>query len=144
MIIVVDFDGIIVEYKYLVIGRELLFVIEILKKLCDEYYRLILWIVCEGCLFDEVFVFCCDCGFEFYVVNCDYLEEEKGCNNYYLCKFKVDFFIDDCNLGGFFDWGIIYGMIYDGIIFLDLICNVGEFFVLENYGRGFFLCLFGR
>ena len=131
MTIAVDFDGTIVEHKYPAIGRELPFAIETLKKLRDEHHRLILWTVREGRL-------------EFYAVNRDYPEEEKGRNNHYSRKLKADLFIDDRNLGGLPDWGTIYGMIHDGTTFSDLIRSAGESPVSENHGRGLFSRLFGR
>ena len=114
MTIAVDFDGTIVEHKYPAIGRELPFAIETLKKLRDEHHWLILWTVREGRLLDEALAFCRDRGLEFYAVNRDYPEEEKGRNNHYSRKLKADLFIDDRNLGGLPDWGTIYGMIHDG------------------------------
>ena len=83
-------------------------------------------------------------GLEFYAVNRDYPEEEKGRNNHYSRKLKADLFIDDRNLGGLPDWGTIYGMIHDGTTFSDLIRNAGESPVSENPGRGLFSRLFGR
>lgn len=142
--IAVDFDGTIVEHKYPAIGRELPFAIETLKKLRDEHHRLILWTVREGRLLDEALAFCRDRGLEFYAVNRDYPEEEKGRNNHYSRKLKADLFIDDRNLGGLPDWGTIYGMIHDGTTFSDLIRNAGESPVSENHGRGLFSRLFGR
>ena len=142
--IAVDFDGTIVEHKYPAIGRELPFAIETLKKLRDEHHRLILWTVREGRLLDEALAFCRDRGLEFYAVNRDYPEEEKGRNNHYSRKLKADLFIDDRNLGGLPDWGTIYGMIHDGTTFSDLIRSAGESPVSENHGRGLFSRLFGR
>ena len=98
MTIAVDFDGTIVEHKYPAIGRELPFAIETLKKLRDEHHRLILWTVREGRLLDEALAFCRDRGLEFYAVNRDYPEEEKGRNNHYSRKLKADLFIDDRNV----------------------------------------------
>lgn len=112
MTIAVDFDGTIVEHKYPAIGRELPFAIETLKKLRDEHHRLILWTVREGRLLDEALAFCRDRGLEFYAVNRDYPEEEKGRNNHYSRKLKADLFIDDRNLGGLPDWGTILSLIH--------------------------------
>ena len=111
MTIAVDFDGTIVEHKYPAIGRELPFAIETLKKLRDEHHRLILWTVREGRLLDEALAFCRDRGLEFYAVNRDYPEEEKGRNNHYSRKLKADWFIDDRGIGGLPDWGEIYQII---------------------------------
>ena len=111
MIIAVDFDGTIVEHRYPAIGRELPFAIETLKKLAKEGHRLILWTVREGRLLEEAVQFCRERGLEFYAVNRDYPEEEKNKNNHFSRKLKADMFIDDRNVGGLPDWGVIYEMI---------------------------------
>lgn len=111
MVIAVDFDGTIVEHRYPSIGREIPFAIDTLKKLSSERHKLILWSVREGKLLDEAVAFCRERGLEFYAVNRDYPEEEKNLNNHFSRKLKADVFIDDRNLGGLPDWGIIYEMI---------------------------------
>lgn len=120
MIIAVDFDGTIVEHKYPSIGREIPFAIETLKKLQAERHKLILWSVREGRLLDEAVQFCREHGLEFYAINRDYPEEEKGQNNHYSRKLKADVFIDDRNLGGLPDWGSIYRMVHDGLTYEEL------------------------
>ena len=120
MLIAVDFDGTIVEHKYPAIGKELPFAIETLKKLQSERHKLILWSVREGQLLDDAIAFCRDRGLEFYAVNCDYPEEEKGQNNHFSRKLKVDLFIDDRNLGGLPDWGMIYEMVSKRLSYEDL------------------------
>lgn len=120
MIIAVDFDGTIVEHKYPAIGKELPFAIETLKKLQSERHKLILWSVREGKLLDEAVAFCRDHGLEFYAVNRDYSEEEKAPNNHFSRKLKVDLFIDDRNLGGLPDWGMIYEMVSKKLSYEDL------------------------
>ena len=120
MLIAVDFDGTIVEHKYPAIGKELPFAIETLKKLQSERHKLILWSVREGQLLDDAIAFCRDRGLEFYAVNLDYPEEEKGQNNHFSRKLKVDLFIDDRNLGGLPDWGMIYEMVSKRLSYEDL------------------------
>ena len=120
MIIAVDFDGTIVEHKYPSIGKEIPFAIETLKKLQAERHKLILWSVREGRLLDEAVQFCRERGLEFYAINRDYPEEEKGQNNHYSRKLKADVFIDDRNLGGLPDWGSIYRMVHDGLTYEEL------------------------
>ena len=100
MVIAIDFDGTIVEHRYPAIGKELPFAIETLKKLTEEGHRLILWTVREGKLLEEAVQFCQERGLEFYAVNRDYPEEEKGRNNHFSRKLKADLWIDDRNLGG--------------------------------------------
>ncbi|WP_459189304.1 BT0820 family HAD-type phosphatase [Parabacteroides sp. APC149_11_2_Y6] len=141
MIIAIDFDGTIVEHKYPAIGRELPFAIETLKKLRDERHKLILWTVREGRLLEEALAFCRERGLEFYAVNRDYPEEEKGQNNHFSRKLKVDLFIDDRNLGGLPDWGTIYEMVSKKLSYEDLIRKYEENYEPEK-GNGFFARLF--
>ena len=126
MIIAVDFDGTIVEHRYPSIGKEIPFAIETLKKLSKENHRLTLWTVREGRLLEEAVNFCRERGLEFYAVNRDYPEEEKGKNNHYSRKLKADVWIDDRNVGGLPDWGTIYEMIHNGLTYEDLMNNYQE------------------
>ena len=121
MLIAVDFDGTIVEHKYPAIGPEIPFAIETLKKLKAERHKLILWSVREGKLLEEAVEFCRQRGLEFYAVNRDYPEEEKGQNNHYSRKLKADLFIDDRNLGVLPDWGTIYEMVTKKLSYEDLL-----------------------
>ncbi len=119
MTIAIDFDGTIVEHRYPEIGAEIPFAIETLKMLIKEKHRLILWSVREGELLEEAVEYCRQRGVEFYAVNKDYPEEEKGHSNYSR-KLKADLFIDDRNLGGLPDWGTIYRMIKEKKSYLDI------------------------
>lgn len=110
MTIAVDFDGTIVEHRYPEIGREVPFAVDTLKMLAKEGHRLILWSVREGALLDEAVAWCRGRGLEFYAVNKDFPEETKQHDNFSR-KLKVDLFIDDRNVGGLPDWGLIYQMI---------------------------------
>jgi hypothetical protein len=111
MIIAVDFDGTIVEHEYPKIGREIPFAIDVLKRLQqEEFHQLILWTVREGSLLDEAVEFCRQRGLEFYAVNSDY-PEDVNFDGRASRKLKVDMFIDDRNVGGLPDWGVIYRMI---------------------------------
>lgn len=112
MIIAVDFDGTIVEHKYPKIGKELPFAIETLKKLQQEQHHLILWSVREGKLLQEAVEFCRERGLEFYAINSNYAEETLE-SSQYSRKLKADLFIDDRNLSGLPEWGLIYKMIHD-------------------------------
>lgn len=110
MIIAVDFDGTIVEHKYPHIGKEIPFAIATLKKLQTEHHILILWTVREGKFLKEAIEFCRKKGLEFYAVNRNYPEETDD-EIIHCRKLNADFFIDDHNIGGLPDWGIIYEMI---------------------------------
>ena len=110
MIIAVDFDGTIVTHEYPRIGKEIPFAIETLKRLQQDPENLIvLWTVREGIQLAEAIEFCKAKGLEFYAVNNNYPEENK--KNHEPRKLKADLFIDDRNLGGLPDWGVIYRMI---------------------------------
>ena len=113
MTIAVDFDGTIVEHEYPKIGKPIPFAIDVLKKLqYEEHHMLILWTVREGTLLDEAVKYCKNKGLEFYAVNKNFPEEtlEPGISR----KIVADIYIDDRNLGGIPDWGLIYRMIKFG------------------------------
>ncbi len=119
MTIAVDFDGTIVEHRYPRIGEEIPFAVETLKLLQEEHHRLILWSVREGHLLDEAVEWCKAQGLVFYAVNKDYPEEGID-HQGFSRKLKVDMFIDDRNIGGLPDWGIIYEMIKEKKTFADI------------------------
>ena len=119
MIIAVDFDGTIVEHRYPRIGEEIPFAIDTLKLLQQEKHRLILWSVREGTLLEEAVEWCKARGLEFYAVNKGYPEEKKS-HQGFSRKLKADLFIDDRNLGGLPDWGLIYEMIKKKKTFADI------------------------
>ncbi len=120
MTIAVDFDGTIVEHRYPEIGREIPFAIDTLKMLTKEGHRLILWSVREGDLLNEAVEWCRERGLEFYAVNRDYPEEKINDTNYSR-KLKVGMFIDDRNVGGLPDWGIIYKMVTQKKSYRDIL-----------------------
>jgi hypothetical protein len=108
MIIAVDFDGTIVENRFPGIGQEQPFAIETLLRLQqEEHHQLILWTVREGALLGDAVRWCRKRGLEFYAVNQTHPEEETRGTR----KLRADLFIDDSNLGGLPDWGLIYRMI---------------------------------
>ena len=119
MVIAVDFDGTIVEHRYPRIGEEIPFAIDTLKLLQQEKHRLILWSVREGALLDEAVEWCKARGLEFYAINKDYPEEQKD-HQGFSRKLKADLFIDDRNLGGLPDWGVIYEMVKEKKTFADI------------------------
>ena len=61
---------------------------------------------------DEAVNWCRERGVEFYAINKDYPEERQEWNNHFSRKLKVDMWIDDRNIGGLPDWGLIYQMIH--------------------------------
>mgnify|MGYP000180697376 FL=1 len=122
MTIAVDFDGTIVEHRYPKIGEEIPFATETLKILAQERHKLILWTVREGELLEEAIEWCRQRGVFFYSVNKNYPEEEKS-HNGFSRKLKADLFIDDRNLGGLPDWGIIYQMIHEQKPYEPVLCD---------------------
>lgn len=115
MTIAVDFDGTIVEHRYPEIGEEIPFATDTLKALIADHHKLILWSVREGKLLDDAVEWCRQRGVEFYAVNKDYPEEDgTNNNNHFSRKIKADLFIDDRNVGGLPEWGLIYQMVRTG------------------------------
>lgn len=111
MIIAVDFDGTIVEHKYPKIGKEVPFAIATLKKLQAERHLLILWSVREGKLLEEAVEFCRQRGLEFYAVNANHPDETNDA--FSSRKVHADLYIDDRNICGLPDWGVIYEMVHN-------------------------------
>ena len=114
MTIAVDFDGTIVTHEYPNIGKEIPFAIQTLKMLQKDGHKLILWSVREGKLLNEAVQWCRERGLEFYAINRDYPEEETN-------KLKVDIWIDDRNIGGLPDWGIIYRIIKENKTYEEIL-----------------------
>lgn len=119
MTIAIDFDGTIVEHCYPHIGKEIPFAIETLKMLQRDQHRLILWTVREGTLLEAAVEWCKARGVEFYAVNKDYPEEDRT-HEGFSRKIKADLFIDDRNLGGLPDWGVIYQLVSEKITFAEV------------------------
>ena len=109
MKIAVDFDGTIVENRYPAIGSEMPFAIESLLRLQKRgQHQLILWTVREGKLLQDAVDFCSQRGLTFYSVNQNDPEAQTGKGPR---KLDADLFIDDRNLGGMPDWGLIVRLI---------------------------------
>ena len=108
MIIAIDFDGTIVEHAYPNIGKPIPFAIETLLQMQKEGHKLILWTVRCGRLLQEAIDYCSERGLYFYAENENYRGENKELGEEVSRKLGVDMFIDDRNLGGLPDWGIIY------------------------------------
>ena len=119
MIIAVDFDGTIVSHAYPNIGKPIPFAIETLKKLQADGHQLILWSVREGELLQEAVDYCQQKGLEFYAVNANFPEERQLSTADTPRKIIADIYIDDRNLGGLPDWGVIYQMISSGNPFVS-------------------------
>src|SRR5690554_4534159 len=112
MIIAVDFDGTIVEHEYPAIGKPIPFAIETLLHLQKDGHRLILWTVRRGDLLTEAVDYCAAQGLYFYAENENYRGETIEKQDFSR-KLKADLFIDDRNLGGLPDWGVIYDAVME-------------------------------
>ena len=128
MVIAVDFDGTIVEHEYPNIGKPIPFAIETLIQMQRDGHRLIMWTVRHGDLLQEAVDYCAEQGLYFFAENENYRGEiiEK---QDYSRKLKADLFIDDRNLGGLPDWGIIYNavkMTEDGGEVLQTMAGITE------------------
>ena len=113
MVIAVDFDGTIVTHEYPRIGKPVPFAIQTLLKLQrEDHHQLILWTVREGTLLKEAVDYCAAKGLEFYAVNSNYPEEDptQPANR----KVTAELYIDDRNLGGIPDGGVICNMLHSG------------------------------
>ncbi len=102
MRIAIDFDGTIVENRYPLIGKPMLFAFETMKELQKNNHQLILWTYRSGKELEEAVSFCRGKGIEFYAVNKNYPEEIYDGN--ISRKIIADIYIDDRNLGGFPGW----------------------------------------
>ncbi len=143
MVIAVDFDGTIVEHAYPKIGKPIPFAIDTLKMLQRDQHLLIMWTVREGELLDDAIKYCKDRGVEFYAVNSN-LPEEVDNDQYATRKLNAELFIDDRNLGGLPDWGVIYQMIKSGKHL-----EAPSYEILNEYEdakskKGFWAKLFGK
>lgn len=110
MKIAVDFDGTIVEHRYPEIGREIPFATATLRMLIEQGHKVFLWSVREGELLEAAVEWCAKRGIEFYAVNANYPGETPD-DPHYSRKLKADLFIDDRNVGGLIDWGIVAEMV---------------------------------
>ena len=142
MIIAVDFDGTIVEHKYPKIGKEIPFAIATLKKLQQDGHKLILWTVREGDLLDEAVEFCRQRGVEFFAVNSNYPDEDVDAGAIRSRKLKADMFIDDRNVGGLPDWGVIYEMISRRQSYEEYLREIGNI-ATPQPKKGIFKKIFG-
>lgn len=140
MTIAVDFDGTIVTHEYPKIGKEIPFAIDTLKRLQQiPDILLVLWTVREGTQLEEAVEFCKSRGLEFYAVNKNYPEESTEFPE--PRKLMAELFLDDRNLGGLPDWGIIYRMIVSKKYLEPVNYEIDQEYKLPK--RNFFKALLG-
>ena len=144
MIIAVDFDGTIVEHKYPAIGQEIPFATDTLKLLQRDGHRLILWTVREGALLEEAVAFCRARGVEFFAVNSDSPTGQADNSTFRSRKIKADLFIDDRQVGGLPDWGVIYELIRTRTKYIDYLQNTRYQTSEHAKQRTFWSRMFGK
>ena len=120
MVISVDFDGTVVEHKYPEIGEEIPHATETLRKLMEDGHKLVMWTVREGPLLDEAVEWCRARGVEFSAIN-ETLRADTNEHSHNTRKIDADIYIDDCNIGGRFDWETVYRMIHENLSYYSLI-----------------------
>lgn len=142
MVIAVDFDGTIVEHEYPKIGRPIPFAIETLLQLQKDGHTLILWTVRDGSLLQEAINYCQAKGLTFFAANKNYPEEDPVKASR---KLTADLFIDDRNVGGLPDWGVIYhairGMERGETSFDMIMMSSGENQRIRRRKKNFFIRL---
>lgn len=142
MIIAVDFDGTIVEHAYPKLGAPIPFAIDTLLKLQKDGHTLILWTVREGALLQEAIDYCEKKGLVFFAANKNYPEEDiaKAAR-----KLTAELFIDDRNLGGLADWGVIYNAVKAAqrgeFSFEQIMMSAGESQQRKRRKKNFFIRL---
>lgn len=131
MVISVDFDGTVVEHRYPTIGEELPHATETLRKLMADGHKLVLWTVREGKLLDEAVEWCRERGVEFAAIN-ETLRGDSNERSNNTRKIDADIYIDDCNIGGRFEWDQVYQMIHDHCSYHQLIRDAKRAAAAEN------------
>ncbi|MHA1344930.1 MAG: HAD hydrolase family protein [Candidatus Heimdallarchaeaceae archaeon] len=94
MIIAVDFDGTLVDFKYPEIGEANTRLINILKRLRKDGHTLILWTCREGVDLDKAVQFCKSFNLEFDAVNKN-ISESIATYGIDARKVLADFYLDD-------------------------------------------------
>ena len=83
-------------------------------------HKLVMWTVREGKLLDEAVEWCRERGVEFTAIN-ETLRADTNEHSHNTRKIDADIYIDDCNIGGRFDWETVYHMIHDNLTYYDII-----------------------
>ena len=108
----------------------------------QDGHKLILWTVRENDLLDEAVEFCRQRGVEFFAVNSNYPDENVDASAIRSRKLKADMFIDDRNVGGLPDWGVIYEMISRRQSYEEYLREMGNI-VTPQPKKGIFKKIFG-
>ena len=117
-VILIDFDGTVVEHKFPHIGPPMPNAFEVLKELKEAGWKLVLWTCREDFGYNrylqEAVDFCRDNGIEFDGVNEALIEEDFRPDKCLKRKPHAHYCIDDRNLGGFPGWDVVRDTILKG------------------------------
>ena len=83
-------------------------------------------------------------GVEFFAVNSNYPDEEVDRTAIRSRKLKADLFIDDCQVGGLPDWGVIYELISTRTSYADYLRQSLHLPTPEPQNRSLWSKLFGK
>lgn len=113
-VVVIDFDGTIVEHAFPHIGEPLPLAFEVIKEIKEAGYKIILWTCREddsqlvhNSYLTHAVEFCRQNGVEFDAVNESIPSEDFRPEGFTLRKPYAMFHIDDKNFGGFPGWHIV-------------------------------------
>ena len=104
-IIAIDFDGTLCTENFPKIGEPIPHMIELVKQLKTQGYKLILWTCREGFVLDEAVAWCREKGLEFDAIN-DNIPEIKKEWKANVRKVFCDLYIDDKCINPLFDGDI--------------------------------------
>lgn len=142
MVIAVDFDGTVVEHAYPKIGKPIPFAIETLKQLQKEGHILLMWSVRQGDLLQEAIDYVESKGLTYYAYNKNHPEEDPLVASR---KLNAEIFIDDRNVGGLPDWGLIYRAVQameDNIMtFRDAVMQASNQPIIQSRKKNFLIRL---
>lgn len=108
-IIAIDFDGTIVEHKFPAIGMPIIYAKEVINRLFDEGFYIIIW-SCRGSFnLLDAYYWLKQNGYKFHKFNEN--APIKATNFLPFPKIYANIYIDDANLGGLPEWREIYKII---------------------------------
>jgi histidinol phosphatase-like enzyme len=120
-VVLIDFDGTVVEHCFPRIGEPLPGAFEVLKELKEAGYKLILWTCREDFghninqqYLKEAIEFCRENGVEFDAVNETLEEYDFRPEKCIKRKPHAHWCIDDRNLGGFPGWDVVREVLIEG------------------------------
>ena len=119
-VVIIDFDGTIVDHAFPEIGSPLPLAFEVMKELKEAGYKLILWTCREDDphrihkrYLEEAVAYCKANGVEFDAVNESLPPEDFRPEHFVLRKPYGHYHIDDKNFGGFPGWHVVRAVLIE-------------------------------